>query len=235
MNSKSFPYKAPSKEIYNQYLKIFNSKKHFKLNVFKRIIDIFVSFVLLIFFLPILIIIFIFSKIENLFDNETKGEFIFYYKAVSAGKIFKKYKIRIIKKKYIDEKLSKQHLWEAYNKEWNQDCLSIVGRFVKKFYLDEIPQFFNILKGDISLVGPRSLAIIHYDMEINQGNIYRKYIKAGLLGYGHLRKGTEEMGKPEFEHKYVLAYTSKENFKIIFLDFYVIFKSILLILKGGGH
>ena len=79
----------------------------------------------------------------------------FSYNAVSQGKVFPKYKIRLIKTKYIEPEGAKRGDWIAYSAEWNEDSRTIVGAFVKKFYLDEIPQFWNILKGDMSLVGPR--------------------------------------------------------------------------------
>ena len=55
----------------------------------------------------------------------------------------------------------------------------------------------------MSFVGPRPLSIIHYERDLAQGNVSRKLIKGGLLGFGHIHKGTSEMGNPQFEYEYI--------------------------------
>jgi lipopolysaccharide/colanic/teichoic acid biosynthesis glycosyltransferase len=177
----------------------------------------------------------IFNFFEGLFIPENRGPLFFYYYAVSQGKVFKKYKIRLIKEKYIDKELQSQGDWHAFQKEWMPEARTYMGRFVKKFYLDEIPQFYNILKGDMSFVGPRPLAIHHYKRDLAQGNVPRSLIRGGLLGYGHVRKGTPEFGKPIYEYEYVYRYIHYSSFRLLMLDLYIIGKGILVVLKGGGH
>jgi len=84
---------------------------------------------------------------------------MFFYNAVSQGKVFPKYKVRLIKTKYIEPEGAKRGDWIAYSAEWNENSITYVGAFVKKFYLDEIRQFWNVLRGDMSIVGPRPLAV----------------------------------------------------------------------------
>jgi lipopolysaccharide/colanic/teichoic acid biosynthesis glycosyltransferase len=173
--------------------------------------------------------------IEGLLVKENKGPLFFYYYGVSRGKKFKKWKIRLIKEKFIDKELQSKGDWHAYQNEWMPEARTFVGRFVKKFYIDELPQFFLILKGDMSFVGPRPLAVHHYERDLAQGNVTRKLVRGGLLGYGHIRKGTPEFGNPVYEYEYIHRYLHYSALKLLFTDLAVIVKGMLVVVKGGGH
>ena len=173
--------------------------------------------------------------IEGWIIPENKGNMFFYYNAVSAGKVIHKYKIRLIKNRYIDSEGAKRGDWIAYSAEWNPESRTHVGKLVKKFYLDELPQFYSILKGDMSIVGPRPLAIIHYERDIMQGNVTRKLLRGGLLGLGHINKGTTEMGNPEYEYEYINQYLHRSSYGLLALDLWIIWRGVKLIIRGGGH
>ena len=81
-----------------------------------------------------------------------------------------------------------------------------LGRFVKKFYLDELPQFWSIFIGDNRFCWSRPLLVMHYERDRLQGNIVRTLIRGGLLGLQFILKGTqEEMGGYAFEYEYARA------------------------------
>ncbi len=232
---EAFPYDAPSKEIKKKYKHLFELNSKISVPVIKLIFDKVVAFLILLMCLPIVSALMFSNFIEGLLINENKGNLLFFYNGVSHGKIFRKWKFRIIKEKYIDQNLKAKGDWHAFKNEWMPKARTHTGSFIKKFYLDEIPQFFCVLKGEMSIVGPRPLAIHHYKRDLAQGNITRKLIRGGLLGYGHVRKGTSEFGKPIYEYEYAhycLTYTS---YQILLLDLKIICKGILLIFKGGGH
>ena len=89
--------------------------------------------------------------------------------------------------------------------------------------------------GDMSIVGPRPLSELHYNRDLLQGNVTRKLLKGGLLGLGHINKGTDEMGKAEYEYEYINNYINESSLSLLKLDLWIIYKGILLIIKGGGH
>lgn len=239
MNTKSepkeaFPYKPPSKEIKEKYQHIFALKKPLDDRLPKLIFDKVVAALLLLVASPILFLLRIAYIIEGLIIPENKGPMFFSYNAVSAGKIFPKYKIRLIKTSYIDQEGAARGDWIAYSAEWTPESRTYVGRFVKKFYLDELPQFYNILRGDMSVVGPRPLAVLHYQRDLEQGNVTRFLIKGGLLGLGHINKGTPEMGNPVYEYEYIDKYINFSPLGLLWLDLTIIGRGIKVIFQGKG-
>lgn len=232
---EAFPYRPPPDEIKAKYKHIFNMKEPLKKRYLKIIFDKTISAFLLFLCLPILIFLKLSYIIEGILIQENKGNLFFYYHAVSQGKTFNKYKIRLIKEKFIDKEGAKKHEWSAFSAEWSGESRTITGAFVKKWYLDEIPQFWSVLKGDMSIVGPRPLAVIHYKRDLQQGNISRKLLKGGLLGLGHINKGTSEMGNAEYEYEYIDNYINSGPIELLKLDILIIWKGIKLILKGGGY
>ena len=112
--------------------------------------------------------------------------------------------------------------------------LTFFGKFLRKTSLDELPQLFSIFKGDMSFVGPRPLACHHYDRDLEQGNITRKVLRGGLLGLGHIHKGTAEMGSPEYEYEYIDSYIKKSSLGLLLLDLWIIWKGLIVVLKGKG-
>ena len=233
--SEAFPYLPPSKEVRIKYRHIFQLTAPLPSRFFKVLFDKVLAFFFLILTMPILLLLKIAYLIEGVFFPENAGPMLFYYNAVSAGKIIPKYKIRLIKTKYIEPEGAKRHDWIAYSAEWNSDSRTIMGRVVKKFYLDELPQFWSVLKGDMSIVGPRPLSILHYERDLTQGNVTRSILKGGLLGMGHINKGTSEMGNSSYEYEYINEYITRSSLSLLALDLWIIWKGIILILKGGGH
>lgn len=231
----AFPYKPPTSEIkkkYNHLFKIKSKKKH---RLVKTIFDKTFSLLLLTLSIPIFLLIKISYSIEGLIIRENSGPIIYSYNGVSHGKLFKKYKIRVIKLKSIDRKQALTGSWLAYSKEWDPACRTYTGSFVKKFYLDELPQLYSIFSGDMSFVGPRPLSKLHYDRDLSQGNITRKIVRGGLLGMGHIHKGELTFGDPIYEYEYAEVYVNGSSLSLLLLDIKIILKGIILVFKGGGH
>ena len=232
---EAFPYTSPTAEIKEQYREIFELKTPIRVPILKLLFDKLVAFIFLVLFSPAIILLLIFNFIEGLLIPENRGPLFFYYNAVSHGKPIKKWKIRLIKTSYIDKELQAKGDWHAYKNEWMPEARTHLGAFVKKFYLDEIPQFYMVLKGDMSIVGPRPLAVHHYERDLAQGNVTRKLVRGGLLGYGHVRKGTCEFGKPVYEYEYVYRCMHYSPWKLLMTDLYVVWKGVVVMSKGGGH
>ena len=186
--------------------------------ILKRIFDI-------IFSLPgIIITIFLFPFVALAIKIDSPGPVFYTQKRVGKDrKIFTLYKFRTMK---VSENQDKEP-W----REKDPSQITRVGKFLRKFYLDEIPQFFHILKGDISFVGPRpewiELAKI-FEKEIPFYSL-RYSVKPGFTGWAQLNfppSTSIEEAKEKFQ--YDLYYIKNRSF---FLDLEIILKTIRLILK----
>tara|TARA_B110000459_G_scaffold204030_1_gene263598 strand:- start:108 stop:830 length:723 start_codon:yes stop_codon:yes gene_type:complete len=233
--TEAFPYTPPTDEIKAKYAHIFALKEDLPSRFFKTLFDKVLAFILLSICLPILLILKIAYVIEGILISENRGPMLFYYWGVSGGKKMKKWKLRLIKTKYIDPEGAARHDWIAFSAEWTPDSRTHVGAFAKKWYLDELPQFWSVLIGDMSIVGPRPLSVLHYERDKAQGNVTRSLLKGGLLGLGHINKGTAEMGNSLYEYKYIDEYLNRSSFGLLRLDLWVIWRGTIVILKGGGH
>lgn len=232
---EAFPYKPPTAEIKQRYKHVFMMSEPLSPRFFKSAFDKIVALLMLLISVPVMLLLKLAYLVEGWLIPENAGPMFFYYKAVSGGLVISKYKIRLIKMKYIEPEGAKRHDWIAFSAEWTPDSRTHVGEFAKKFYLDELPQFYSVLKGDMSIVGPRPLSILHYERDREQGNITRFLLRGGLLGLGHINKGTEEMGNPVYEYEYVDQYLKRSSWGLLMLDLWVIWRGVKVILKGGGH
>ena len=136
----------------------------------KRIIDFMISLLLLLLMFPIFIVLTIFLAIAN------KGKPFFVQKRPGRNeKIFS-----ILKFKTMDDKKDKNG-----NLLPDVDRITRIGAFVRKYSLDEIPQLFNVLKGEMSFIGPRPLLIRYLPYYKEEENL-RHSIRPGITGLAQI-------------------------------------------------
>lgn len=234
IDKHAFPYQPPTKLIREKYANFFSHPEVVTTPICKRCFDILFSSFVLVPGIAILLALKLFLLFESLVKPSSRGPLLYFYWGVSQGERFKKWKIRIIQTSRIDQNLALNNEWAAYKNEWDPKARTWTGAIAKKFYLDEIPQFISVLKGDMSFVGPRPLSVEHFEKDAEQGNITRKMLKGGVLGLGHIHKGTARMGDPEFEYEYLQIINEGRCKTILATDFMIIFKGLRLVAKGQG-
>lgn len=180
--------------------------------IVKRISDIIISLIALIVSSPVFLIAAILIKVED------KGSIIFKQnRATRDGKIFSVYKLRTMKEDV-----------ENYSLIENDERVTRVGKFLRKYRVDEIPQFFNVLKGDMSVVGPRPemLAnIFNYTSMLPEFE-YRLRVKAGITGYAQIagKYNTSPKDKLILDLMYIEEYSFWLDLKLLFQTLIVLFK-----------
>lgn len=188
-------------------------------NYLKRVIDIILSLILI----PIIIpIIAVFSLIIK---SEDYGP-IFYVsgRLGKDGKIFKMYKLRSMKVGAPD---LRNKDGSTYNSA-NDDRLTKVGKFIRKTSIDELPQIFNILKGDMSFIGPRPDLPEHYFYYENDE--YRKLdVLPGVSGYNQAYHRNTVAWKGRIQND--LYYVNNLNFM---LDLKIFYRTIFVIILRRG-
>ena len=191
-------------------------------NTLKRFIDVVGSLFGLILLSPIIILVGILIKLES------KGPIIFSQKRVGLnGKKFNMYKLRsmVSNAEELKEKLSdKNEMSGPMFKMKDDPRITRVGKFIRKTSIDELPQLFNVLKGDMSLVGPRP-SLPKEVKEFEPWMLKRLDVKPGITCYwqvmGRSSIGFEEWMKLDI--KYVDERSFWLDIKLIFKTFFVLF------------
>lgn len=186
----------------------------------KRLMDIFFVLSLLPLVLPIIIITAIAIKMDS------EGDIIFTQKRVGVGgKVFTMYKFRSMT---VDAKYQNTLMTQK-----NDMRITKVGRIIRKLRIDELPQFINILKGDMSLIGPRPELpnmVEKQEQEI-PFYIYRHLVKPGLSGWAQVTQGSDHVENIAEKLEYDFYYIKNAS---ISLDLLIIIKTIQTILTGFG-
>jgi len=187
--------------------------------VIKRLIDILVSSITLLLFLPLILLIMVVIKMES------KGRVLFKQERVGKdGKIFFLYKFRSMRKDA--EKYTGPVLADSDDKR-----ITKLGRILRKTRLDEIPQLINVLKGNMSLVGPRPerpFFVERFKREI-PGYVQRLQVRPGITGLAQVHSTYEISARSKL--RYDLLYVRKHS---LFLDLEIILRTIGVILRRKG-
>ena len=152
--------------------------------IIKRLFDIVCSLIGCIFLLPIALIV----KISYILNKDYASIFFSQDRIGKNGKTFKFYKFRsmvvdadeVLKEILKDPKYKKE--WDENQKFENDPRITKMGKILRKTSLDEVPQFINVLKGDLSLIGPRPLVVGELDAHKGNHEIYEA-IKPGITGW----------------------------------------------------
>ena len=184
--------------------------KHF----FKRFFDFGISLIVLICLSPILLVITIWLH----FANKGAGAFFLQERPGKHGKIFK-----VIKYKTMTDECDLDG-----NLLPDEVRLTKVGRFVRSTSIDELPQFVNVLRGDMSLIGPRPL-LVQYLPLYTKEQARRHEVRPGISGWAqcHGRNGISWTEKFKYDVWYVDHLSLAVDLKVIWL-------TILSVLKREG-
>lgn len=191
--------------------------------IIKRAFDIIFSFLVIAIGLPIWLLIALLIRIES------KGDVL--YTQIRSGKnnkVFKMYKFRSM----VVGADKKGGDWT----EKNDPRVTRIGRLIRKTHIDEIPQFFNVLKGDMSIVGPRPEQPQLVEEFTRQVPYYirRLKVRPGITGWWQVKYQPYEMNLEEIENRLKDDFYYIENMSMRF-DLEIIFRTVWVMLSGHGQ
>ncbi len=187
---------------------------------FKRFLDIIISLISLIILSPVMLIVAILVRIKLgspvIFRQERPGK---------NEKIFKLYKFRSMS----DKKDENGKLLP------DSERLTKFGKILRSTSLDELPELVNILKGDMSLIGPRPLAVAYLPY-YNEKEKHRHDVRPGLTGLAQIngRNALDWEKRFEYDLEYVNNITFINDLKILFKTFFKVLKREDVVTRGTG-
>ncbi len=200
--------------------------------IIKRLMDIVLSTLAIVILSPLYLLISYLIKLEG------EGPIIYKQKRVGkGGKEFWIYKFRTMyadAEERLNELLEKypdlRREWEQRRKLKNDPRITKIGKILRRTSMDELPQFWNVLKGDMSLVGPRP--IVKEELEKHYGDRAKHYtkVKPGITGYWQVSMRNEHESY-EDRVKMELWYIEHRS---LWLDLKILLRTAQAVLKGHG-
>lgn len=198
--------------------------------VVKRILDLFLTFLLFLMSWPIFLILAVLVKLDS------KGPILYTQKRLGQNGVpFDSYKFRTM---YVnaEEKLTEllaadpaaAREYAKYHKLANDPRVTPIGRFLRRYSLDELPQLLNVIKGDMNLIAPRSYLPRELPAMGEHANIILK-VKPGITGWWQVmgRNATSFEERLQLDEYYISNWST-------WLDVYIVIKTIWVLISGQG-
>jgi putative colanic acid biosynthesis UDP-glucose lipid carrier transferase len=190
----------------------------------------------LILFSPLIALIVVAIKLDGWLHPEDRGAIFHQEARVSQGRVYAMYKFRVLRVSVIEKGRREIGYDHVKPLERNPKNMTRVGHYLQRFYLDELPQLLNVLKGDMSVVGPRPWPVGMYNREIAQG-IYRKQtLRPGLTGLVQAHKGeTDRLGGSRvLDETYIESCTTLKPWRLLAYDLRIIAETVKVMARGEG-
>jgi lipopolysaccharide/colanic/teichoic acid biosynthesis glycosyltransferase len=200
----------------------------------KRILDKSLSASLLVVFSPVFAFVAGAMGADMLVRRRDRGPWLYREPRISRGREFDLLKFRTLRRDVLDASAGE----EAHARLLEADPANLTWagrRVLKPWYLDELPQLWNVLRGDMSLVGPRPWPPSMVRSQVEKGFTYRNEFVAGWTGPAQVRKGvTESAGYTELDVEYVRRSRRSRASAVVRTDLGILWRSLVVIAKGEG-
>jgi lipopolysaccharide/colanic/teichoic acid biosynthesis glycosyltransferase len=195
----------------------------------KRLLDVTVAATLLVALSPVVAVVLLAFVLDALFSRRDRGTLLYSEPRMSRGREFGLLKFRTLRSDVLARAAGHARLLEVEpaNLTW------LGRRVLKPWYLDELPQLWNVLRGDISLVGPRPWPPQLVAEQRDEGLIYRDTLPAGLTGPAQITKGS---GKryADLDLEYAERFQMLGGWALVRYDLEILARTLRVIARGEG-
>ena len=199
----------------------------------KRALDITMALPLLVVLSPVFAFLFVAMGIEMVRWARDRGPWLYREERISRGRAFELLKFRTVRSDVLSGMAADSH---ARMLEADERNLTWAGRrLLKPWYLDELPQLWNVVRGDMSLVGPRPWPLPMVANQVAQGLTYRNEFVAGWTGPVQVEKGiTEPADYQQLDLAYVRACREDRAATIVRRDLRLLWRTMRVLARGEG-
>jgi len=200
----------------------------------KQTLDRGVSLVLAVVLAPVFAVALGAMGLDMLRSRRDRGPWLYRERRISRGREFDLLKFRTLKQGVLEgAKGGEAH---ARLLEADEGNLTWAGRRVlKPWYLDELPQLLNVLRGDMSLVGPRPWPPSMVASQVAGGEDYRNHVVAGWTGPAQVQKGVSEPAEyTAFDLAYVEACRTWGSAQLLRHDLSILWQTVKVLARGEG-
>ena len=197
----------------------------------KYLFDLALVLITMPFWLPLCAVIYMLIWLED------KNNPLFLHERIGKdGRAFKTFKFRTmvpnaedVLRKVLAEDDELRQEWETFYKLRKDPRITKIGSFLRRTSLDELPQLFNVLRGEMALVGPRPLTTYHLDALPKEVCNLRELVKPGITGMWQVsgRSDSGNDGMKQWDPYYVKNWS-------LGLDFTILYRTIFVVLKREG-
>lgn len=199
----------------------------------KRLFDILLTLTILCLTAPFILLICASIKTEQLLRGRPFDPLFYSETRIGYGKAFTLYKFNIFKYEKILAMRAQGTFVHTKSLEYSGDVL-YTGYVLKQIYMDELPQLLCVLRGDMSIVGPRPLNTEVYEKLMVTGVTDKNRVPAGITGYFQSFKNTAHADMVHCDRVYVDFYTTHTGLQVVWFDIKIILRTFKVILRARG-
>lgn len=202
----------------------------------KRTFDLALAVPLLILSTPVWVAVALLNLLGGLVFSEDRGPLLLWVRRVSRGERIWMPKFRTLRQNVVT---NEHHEVGALNSlkdlERSDQNLTRLGRFLRDYYLDEVPQLLCVVKGDMSLVGPRPFPVDLYELEISGGIVRKNLALAGLTGPVQVKKGQIDIVEEvHLDYEYGSKVHWLSDRELLKLDGRILLQTFAVLRRGEG-